>query len=338
MENVKRTFSASTYSESSRIGSFLKRKHKPLAGICLLAAIFLLVTADVVTAANEFDGFLQFVRVCDRAPELSPSQNKLSEEKQKEFSAVWTQVGIAGKKLEAVWKNSVQNDPRMRRALKACDRYIQLEMQYNDLSLQLKAEYGAKQFREMEAKWANWSKTQANEWLDLEDRDLIRLSLWVLTYGGDQSWLQREPFSRFANQLKSYAPDPFAVFVENVISNQTAAPSREARLSELILTQSETLSEENAIKVYIAGIQLMRQQNKNKTVPEIPVRMQQYLKLRAEADYLFEAGETYLRITPRPEVEAAKQEFMSLVKKAVTLRPDLNEALAEVYKSQLRQN
>tara|TARA_R110002111_G_scaffold262872_1_gene342293 strand:- start:8568 stop:8768 length:201 start_codon:yes stop_codon:yes gene_type:complete len=66
--------------------------------------------------------------------------------------------------------------------------------------------------------------------------------------------------------------------------------------------------------------------------------MQQYLKLRAEADYLFEAGDTYLRMTPRPEVETAKLEFTSLIKKAAALRPDLKEALAEVHQGKLPQN
>jgi|GEM_PF-3373968 len=87
-----------------------------------------------------------------------------------------------------------------------------------------------------------------------------------------------------------------------------------------------------------AGIQWMRQQNRNKSVPDLPDRMQQYLKLRAEADYLFEAGETYLRMTPRPEVELAQQEFTNLVKQAAAIRPDLDEALAEVQKGKLPQD
>lgn len=312
-------------------------QRSPWRGLVFYLTILVLLSkSGFISAANEFDGFLGFVRIW--VPELPPSRNKLSVKQQAEFKAVWTQVGIAGKKLESVWENSVQNDPLMRRALKACDRYIQLEMQYNDLSIQLKAEYGTKQFRELESKWANWPKTQANEWLDLEDRDLIRLSLWVLTYGGDQRWLQREPFSRFANQLKRKVQDPFSQFVDNLIRNQTGALSREESLSQLILTQYETLSEENAIEVYIAGIQWMRQQNRKKTVPHIPDRMQLYLKLRAEADYLFEAGETYLRMTTRPEVELAKQEFASLVKKAATIRPDLKEALAEVGQAKFPQD
>ncbi|MCA9023500.1 MAG: hypothetical protein KDA74_25300, partial [Planctomycetaceae bacterium] len=121
----------------------LTRNCTRLAGMCLLAIAGISGTTSVVAAANEHDGFLHFVRVCDRAPELPPSRTKLSLEKEEEFKAVWTQVGVAGKKLESVWEKEVKNDPLMRRALKACDRYIQLEMQYNDLSRQLKAEYGA---------------------------------------------------------------------------------------------------------------------------------------------------------------------------------------------------
>ncbi|WP_339730988.1 hypothetical protein [uncultured Gimesia sp.] len=316
MKNVKITPSAS----ANRVSTW---------SIALLTLTSILGTTQVASAANQFDGFLNFFRVCDRVPELPPPRNKLSVEKQAEFKAVWTQVGIAGKKLEAAWENSVQNDPLMRRALKACDRYIQLEMQYNDLSRQLRAQYGAKMFREMETKWANWSKTQTNEWLDLKDCDLIRLSLCVLTYGGDQRWLKQEPFSRFANQQALFSQSD-----DHVTWNQTSELSREERLSKSILTKPEKLSEEDAIEVYKAGIQWLRQQNRNKLVPEIPARMQQYLKLRAEADYLFEAGETYLRMTPRPEVESAKQELTNLIKKAAVLRPDLNEALLEAHQGQ----
>ncbi|QDT40062.1 hypothetical protein Pan241w_01150 [Gimesia alba] len=308
----------------------LTRTYRRLAGMCLLAVTFLMGTPHIVSAANEFDGFLHIVRVCDRVPELPPSRNQLSKEKQQEFEAVWTQVVVAGEKLESLWEQEVKNDPLMRRALKACDRHIQLEMQYNNLSHQLIAEYGAKKFREMETKWASWSKTQANDWLDLEDQDLIRLSIWVLSYGGDQSWLKREPLSRFAN--------PFSESDDNRNRNQKDERRRKGKLSASAQNPSEKLSEAEVIEVYKAGIRWLRQQNRNKVVPEIPVRMQQYLKLRAEADYLFEAGETYLRMTPRPKVEAAKQEFTSLVKKAATIRPDLNEALMKAHQAKQQQN
>lgn len=342
MPNSKRVISGlksavCTVRASCLINGKSEPQRSPWRGLVFyLTIIVLLSKSNFVSAANEFDGFLSFVRIW--VPELPPPQNNLAVKKQAEFKAVWTQVGIAGKKLESVWEHAVQNDPLMRRALKACDRYIQLEMQYNDLSIQLKAEYGAKQFRELESKWANWTRTQQNEWINLEDHDLLRLTLWVLTYGGDQRWLKREPFSRFANQLKRRGQDPFSQFVDNVIRNQTGALSREESLSQLILTQYETLSEADAIEIYKAGIRWMRQQNRKNSVPDIPNRMQQYLKLRAEADYLFEAGETYLRMTPRPEVELAKQEFASLVKKAAAIRPDLEAALAKVHQAKFPQN
>lgn len=333
MQKVKRKFSNVADRACSWIVVLLSRNCIRLAAACVLAVTCSLGTINVVAAANEYDGFLHFVRVC--APALPPPRNKLSVEQQAEFNAVWTQVGIAGKKLESVWEQALQNDPLMRRALKACDRSIQLEMQYNDLSIQLRAEYGATNFRAMEAKWADWSKTRSNQWLDLEDRDLIRLTIWVLSYDGDQSWLQREPFPRLTTQLKRREQDLFSQFVENAIRNQRGALNRDERLSQLMLTQYARLSEDDVVELYQAGIQWMRQQNRNKSVPEIPLRMQQYLKLRAEADYLFEAGDTYLRMTPRPEVEMAEQEFTRLVKKAAVLRPDLKATLAEVHQSQL---
>tara|TARA_R110002095_G_scaffold161004_1_gene139527 strand:+ start:87 stop:218 length:132 start_codon:yes stop_codon:yes gene_type:complete len=43
-------------------------------------------------------------------------------------------------------------------------------------------------------------------------------------------------------------------------------------------------------------------------------------------------------MTPRPDVETAKQEFTSLIKTAAALRPDLKEALAEVLQTKLPQN
>ncbi|MFH1301297.1 MAG: hypothetical protein ABIK07_09560 [Planctomycetota bacterium] len=334
MQQTKQGFSISSFRSNSSQSS----QRNLFRSLVFWVAITLISgKADFAFAANEFDGFLNFVRVC--TPELPPSRNNLSPQKEAEFKLVWAQVGVAGKKLESAWKNTLNDDPLMRRALKACDRYMQLEMQYNDLSRQLRAQYGAKKFRELESKWASWSKTQANEWINLKDRDLIRLAVWVLTYDSDQRWLQREPFSRFAKNRKRNEQDPFSQFVENVIRNQTGGLSRQDMLSQLILTQYETLSEQDAIEIYQAGVQWMRQQNqKQPPVPDIPELMQQYLKLRAEADYLFEVGDTYLRMTPRPEVETAKLEFTSLIKKAAALRPDLKEALSEAHQNQFRQD
>ena len=312
---------------------WLRRK-----AVCLIMLTSILGTTQVASAANEFDGFLQFVRVCVRTPELPPPRNQLSQEKQQEFKAVWSQAVTAGKKLEMVWEQEVKNDPLMERALKACDRCIQLEMQYNDLSRQLIAEYGAKKFREMNTEWASWSKTQANDWLDLEDQDLMRLTLWRLSYGGDQNWLNQEPLSRFANQLKRNRQNPFSESDDNQKRNQKADRNQKGERSASAQEQSEKLSEAEVMEVYKAGIRWQRQQNREKTVPVIPGRMQQYLKLRAEADYLFEVGETYLRMTPRPKVESAKQEFTSLLKTAVALRPDLNEALLKAHQSKQQQN
>lgn len=306
---------------------------KPLRNIaCSLTIVVTICDADFALAINDYDAFLSFVRLW--VPELPPSKQKLSIQKQEEFKNVWTQVGLAGENCESAWENALQNDPLMRCALKAYDRFGELEIQYNDLRNQLRSEYGKKQFREMEAKRNSWLRTQENEWIDLEDHDMIRLAVWVLSYGGNQSWLYQKPFAQTAKEVMRNKEGPFLKFVRNAIRNKGHQLNTEEMLSQLLTNQYGALSEADKQEIYQRGVLWMRQQNHSKKEKtDLPDLMQQYLKVRTEAEYLFEIGETYLRMTPQPKVELAKQELTNLLKKAHAIRPDLIDVLIEVHKN-----
>lgn len=245
-------------------------------------------------AVNEFDGYLETVRYW--VPELPPPKEKLSLEKEKEFKTVWVQVGVASKNLLTAWEELRKDDPLSDRALKALNRYEKIQPQNDQLRIKLIREYGKKKFKKMEREGRKWLKTQENEWLDLEDRELIGLIVWQYKM----------------NDYQSLKEEPFLQFIKN---------------------KEGELTDEEAIEVYKAGMELIRQQNREKkTESEIPDRVLQYLTVHAEADYLFSAGDTYLRLTQRPKIEVAFKEYMEVWEKAYTLRPDVYEALAEINK------
>jgi hypothetical protein len=255
--------------------------------VCLSLGIAAAATTPV-SAANEFDGFLEYVKLWTKAAPPPPSE--FSAEQQAEWQTDWKQISQAARQLRTAWENELHQDPSLRRALQAYDRSLELEQRYQQLRQQLRKQYGRQQFQQLESRGATWLRKTSADWLDLNDQALMRLTIRVLRLDDYRILRTGKPFS------------------EQI----TTAPLTELR----------------ALEIYRAGMrQLQITAAAQDRTTDLPPLMQEYLQLREEADYLFFVGETYLCMTPRPEVERAKQEFTQSITRAATWFPELHNTL-----------
>ncbi len=358
---------------------YLKKDcHQKCAQRTQFCIILLLVLSycNSVYAINEFDGYLEMVRLW--IPELPPPEVKLSPEEEKEFQKVWAEVGVVSKKLISSWEELRKEDPLTDRALKALDRYQELELKYNDVSHPYRKKVGWKKFNKMRSRGYAWNQTQEQKWQDLEDRDLLRLIIWQFKFNNYQVFNQ-EPFSQFVKTKQvttsEYKPIDYDSFnledlfhteftYEPVLKNKKNKATsnnnktsqtkkvkqvqwvkmdknyiQKKRKAEIDAIKKKlklklNLTDEEAFEIYISGLRKQRKilRAKKQTPTDLPEAIKKYSVLHAEADYLFSAGDTYLRITPRPEIEALEKEYYNLFTKVSKIRPDYFNAWLRPHK------
>lgn len=280
-------------------------------------------------SVNDFERSWMMARMWVAREQLKFSKKALPSEDEQQFWQVWEDVGKAASKVDAAWERAIEADPLIERALECLDRSNDLTMPYNTLRNTMRNRHGRIAFGKFEKEGETWLQCCGMQWLDLDDRRLLRL---YLRCGQIMDSMVSESKKDDDNNIEWRQPygwlartHPVAAFHDN---------------------SDDVVTEEDAIKVWREALQHYRdhcrnERNRLRQSLKVPDELWLYLRIRQESDSLGYLGFTYLQVKLPQEhayIAEAEEDLNQLFAQAHELCPSLMQALGPIHRPQIEQD
>lgn len=252
---------------------------------------------------NEFEAIKTQASLWVPYENLRPPSAPLGSTGAQQAQVSWQQLGVASDQVRSAWKSAFESDSLLKKASECLNSCEDLDWKYNELRQRLRLEYGRDEFKRLEEEASERLDTYGMPWLNLEDRDLVHLSLWWESYkraDGDLSELSYDWLT---------VEDPFKAHV-----------------------QGEEVGDEEAIAAYREGIRQIREEYddlQDADAKEPSEVMREYLEIGEQAQRMHELGYTYLatHLPNNGEIQRAEEAYSTALDKVMSDRPDIMEAM-----------
>lgn len=195
----------------------------------------------------------------------------------------WKDCELAGNAVTDAWDAALESDPLIQNGIKCANNFADRELQAQELRKALRKRYGEKAFDRMEREGKDCQAALQYSYIDLDDKELVRLSLWA----GDLS-------CRIATKEQPPA---------DTITNAPAVYEWLAKVEpfdSIVMERGAPKDEDEAVEVFKLGAAAANAVSESRIEAfqaehSFDPEMLTYLRIRQQADIFEFMGRNYLR-------------------------------------------
>ena len=231
----------------------------------------------------------------------------------------WKECAVAGKSVTDAWDDALESDPLIQKGIECANNFADRELQAQELRQALRKRYGEKAFDRMEREGKDYQAAWQYSHIDLEDKELVRLSLWAGDLSCRIATKEQPPADTTTNAPAVHGwlakVEPFDSIVK-----ERGAPKDEEEAVEIFKLGAAAA---NAV----AKSRIEAFQAEHSFEPE----MLTYLRLRQQADIFEFMGRNYLRsrLEENEAISQAEAHFQTAIGGLVGELPGLADSIQQ---------